>query len=135
MERREEGTMPTLTRRRMLGAMAATTTALSLPIPSVVRADGRPSITVAVQKIANSNTLETLREQSNVGTRTFYSYAETLIDTDWVGDLSLRPGLATSWRRIDDRTVELTLREGVRFHNGDPMTAEDVAFSFGPERM
>jgi len=50
-------------------------------------------------------------------------------------DLSLRPGLAESWRRIDARTLELKLRERVRFHNGDVMTAEDVAFSFGPERM
>jgi len=45
------------------------------------------------------------------------------------------PGLAVSWKRIDERTVELRLRPGVIFHNGDEMTAEDVAFSFGPERM
>ena len=45
------------------------------------------------------------------------------------------PGLATAWRRIDDRTVELALRPGVKFHDGSTMTAEDVAFSFGPERM
>ena len=41
----------------------------------------------------------------------------------------------TSWKRIDDRTVELTLRKGVKFHNGDEMTAEDVVFTFGRERM
>ncbi|WP_207478508.1 ABC transporter substrate-binding protein [Arenibaculum pallidiluteum] len=127
--------MPMLTRRHAIGLMAAAPAPLILPRFAIAQGDDRPSITVAVQKIANSNTLETLREQSNVGTRTFYSYAETLIDMDWAGDLSLRPGLATAWRRIDERTVELTLREGVRFHNGDLMTAEDVAFSFGPERM
>src|SRR6478736_3397441 len=117
------------------GAIALGGSALILPRFAIAQADNRPSITIAVQKIANSNTLETLREQSNVGTRTFYSYAESLIDTDWAGDLSLRPGLATAWRRIDDRTVELTLRQGVTFHNGETMTAEDVAFSFGSERM
>jgi peptide/nickel transport system substrate-binding protein len=100
--------------------------------PALAQGDRRPSITVAVQKISNSNSLEMLREQSNVGGRIFYSYAEALIDTDWTGDLSLRPGLATAWRRIDHRTLELTLRQGVRFHDGTPMTAEDVAFSFGP---
>ena len=108
---------------------------LALPRPSLGQADQRPVITVAVQKIANTNTLETLREQSNVGSRTWNSYAETLIEQDWSGDLSLRPQLAESWRRVDDRTVELTLREGVRFHDGRTMTAEDVAFSFSPERM
>ena len=120
-----------LTRRAALAGAAA----LTLPRPSLAQADQRPSITVAVQKVVNSNTLEMAREQSNVGTRVFGSYAEMLIDTDWIGDLSLRPGLATAWRRVDDRTVELDLRQGVRLHNGDVMTAEDIAFSFGPERL
>jgi len=88
-----------------------------------------------VQKISTSNTLEPMREQSNVGQRVFYTFAETLTDHAWTGDLSLQPGLAESWRRSDGRTLELKLREGVRFHNGDGLTAEDVAFSFGPERM
>jgi peptide/nickel transport system substrate-binding protein len=92
-------------------------------------------ITVAVQQIVNSGMLEPLREQSNVGHRIFYSFLEPLIDVDRQRDLSLRPGLAESWRRIDERTLEFRLRRGVRFHNGDEMTAEDVAFSFGPERM
>ncbi len=127
--------MAQFTRRHALGLAAGTASTLILPRFAIAQADTRPSITVAVQKIANSNTLETLREQSNVGSRTFHSYAEPLIDTDWIGDLSLRPGLASGWRRIDDRTVELTLREGVKFHNGETMSAEDVAFSFGNERM
>ena len=45
------------------------------------------------------------------------------------------PGLAESWKRIDDRTVELKLRKGVKFHNGDEMTADDVVFTFSRERM
>ncbi len=124
--------MSSLTRR---GALAAAAGAFALPRFAIAQADQRPSITIAVQKIANSNTLEPLREQSNVGSRTLPSYAEALIETDWIGDLSQRPGLATSWRRIDERRVELVLRDGVKFHNGETMTAEDVAFSFGQERM
>jgi peptide/nickel transport system substrate-binding protein len=38
--------------------------------------------------------------------------------------------LAESWRVIDDNTWELKLRQGVKFHNGDPFTAEDVRYSF-----
>ncbi|WP_184148318.1 ABC transporter substrate-binding protein [Amaricoccus macauensis] len=38
--------------------------------------------------------------------------------------------LAESWRRIDPRTVELSLRKGVKFHEGGDFTAEDVAFTF-----
>jgi peptide/nickel transport system substrate-binding protein len=38
----------------------------------------------------------------------------------------LVPGLAESWRAIDDTTWEFTLRRGVRFHDGSPFDAEDV---------
>ena len=124
--------MTTLTRR---GIFAAGAGSLILPRFAIAQADQRPIITIAVQKIANTNTLETLREQSNVGSRTWHSYAETLIEQSWTGDLGLKPALAESWRRIDDRTVELDLRRGVRFHDGREMTAEDVAFSFSAERM
>lgn len=127
--------MPRITRRGFLassmaaGALAAT--------PRLVFADSlvRPTITIAVQQVVNSGALEPLREQSNVGSRIFYSIFDHLIDADRQGDLSLKPGLATEWTRIDEKTIELKLRRGVKFHNGDEMTAEDVAFSWGPERM
>jgi peptide/nickel transport system substrate-binding protein len=38
--------------------------------------------------------------------------------------------LAESWEQPDDTTYVFTLREGVTFHNGQPMTAEDVKFSY-----
>jgi len=40
------------------------------------------------------------------------------------------PGLATAWNRVDDLTLEVTLREGVTFHDGSPLTADDVKFTF-----
>src|SRR3989449_382850 len=41
------------------------------------------------------------------------------------------PSLAESWTMSSDgRTWEFVLRKGVRFHNGEPVTAEDVKFSF-----
>src|SRR6266480_1886367 len=41
------------------------------------------------------------------------------------------PSLAESWTvSKDGRTWEFVLRKGPRFHNGDPVTAEDVKFSF-----
>ena len=39
------------------------------------------------------------------------------------------PMLATSWERLDDRTLQFTLREGVTFHDGAPFNAEAVATS------
>jgi peptide/nickel transport system substrate-binding protein len=43
----------------------------------------------------------------------------------------MAPGLAESWSVSPDGLVyEFVLRKGVRFHNGDTVTAEDVKFSF-----
>ncbi len=38
--------------------------------------------------------------------------------------------LAESWEQTDDTTYVFTLKDGVTFHNGQPLTAEDVKFSF-----
>ena len=40
------------------------------------------------------------------------------------------PGLATSWRRLDDRSWEFQLRQDVRFHDGSPFSGEDVLATF-----
>jgi peptide/nickel transport system substrate-binding protein len=125
--------MPRITRRT---ALVGATSTLLLPRIAVAQSDNRPTITIAVQKISNSNTLDTLREQSNVGERVFYtSLWEPLISREWLAKLEPKPGLATEWKRIDEQTVELKLRPGVKFHNGEEMTAEDVVFSFSRERM
>jgi peptide/nickel transport system substrate-binding protein len=39
------------------------------------------------------------------------------------------PALAVSWKPVDDTTWEFKLRPGVRFHDGAPLTPEDVIFS------
>ena len=41
-----------------------------------------------------------------------------------------KPLLATSYRWIDNVTMEFTLREDVKFHDGQPMTADDVVATF-----
>jgi peptide/nickel transport system substrate-binding protein len=45
-------------------------------------------------------------------------------------DLTLVPLLAESIEQVDDTTYDVKLREGVLFHNGDELTAEDVVFTF-----
>jgi peptide/nickel transport system substrate-binding protein len=49
----------------------------------------------------------------------------------WVSDkMTLVPWLATDWTATGKKTWEFTLREDVTFHNGKPLTADAVVFSF-----
>ena len=57
----------------------------------------------------------------------FFNLYDNLVLRD--ENLNLTPGLATSWKLVDDKTWQFKLREGVVFHNGDRFTADDVKFS------
>ena len=44
--------------------------------------------------------------------------------------MQLQIELAESWRRLGERTFEFDLRENVKFHDGRPLTAADVKFTY-----
>jgi peptide/nickel transport system substrate-binding protein len=45
--------------------------------------------------------------------------------------MKLSPALATSWTQVAATVWRFELRQGVRFHDGQPFTADDVIFSYG----
>ncbi|MBV8168960.1 MAG: oligopeptide ABC transporter substrate-binding protein, partial [Alphaproteobacteria bacterium] len=128
-------------RRRVLqGALAAPAVLAPAVLTSgaLAQTDARPVLRIAVADLPP--TLEPARELSNVGTRVIYSIYDTLIRRDFLGaedggGTALKPHLATSWERRSSRELVVTLRDGVRFHNGDVLTADDVAFTFAEGRM
>ena len=58
----------------------------------------------------------------------FYNMFDTLLFTDKEGEICGQ--LAESWEWQDDTTLNVTLREGVTFQNGEECTSEDVKFTF-----
>jgi peptide/nickel transport system substrate-binding protein len=53
---------------------------------------------------------------------------DTLVMRD--DTLKLVPGLATGWQQVNPVTWRFTLRQGVKFHDGTPFTADDIVFSY-----
>lgn len=70
------------------------------------------------------------RDHSNVGSQFYYNTFDTLVEKNYdklQGEY--RAGLATEWTLVEPTVMELKLRQGVKFHNGEDMTADDVVFS------
>ena len=94
----------------------------------------RPVLKVGVQALEPN--LDPYLELSNIGTRVTYSIFDHLLERNFrdsdppgIGN-GILPMLAEEWERLDDLTLEIKLRQDVVFHNGDPLTAADVKFTF-----
>ncbi len=56
------------------------------------------------------------------------SVHDTLVMRDKQSNLV--PALATSWTQVNTTTWRFVLRRGVKFHDGSPLTADDIVFSY-----
>ena len=116
--------MPVPYRRRSLLATCALLAALH-SMGAGANAQGTPALRIAVEADITSTDphFHNLAPNKAVAAHFF----EPLILQD--ARQRLQPGLALSWRAIDDTTWEFKLREGVTWHDGSPFTADDVAFT------
>ena len=82
-----------------------------------------------VLRYAFQGDLDGLDPQSNTTFQigTLGNIYDPLIGRD--NGLNLEPALATSWKRLSQTKWEFELRKGVKFHNGEDFTAEDVVFT------
>jgi peptide/nickel transport system substrate-binding protein len=92
-----------------------------LAAPPAAEAQGN-QITIA--QPAEATTMDPGRSTQVLTVNYFYNLYDTL--TRWDTALRLVPGLATSWRSVNDTTWEFALRPSVKFHDGAPLTAEDI---------
>ena len=83
-----------------------------------------------VLRYANQGELKSLDPYTLKETTTIAHHAhvyEGLVTRD--KNLKIVPALAESWETLDPTHWRFHLRKGVKFHNGDPFTADDVIFS------
>ena len=81
-------------------------------------------IQITISQPAEATTMDPGRSTQVLTVNYFYNLYDTL--TRWDTALRLGPGLATAWKSVNETTWEFTLRQGVRFHDGSPFSAEDV---------
>ncbi|MEM6431440.1 MAG: ABC transporter substrate-binding protein, partial [Deinococcota bacterium] len=84
--------------------------------------------TITVAQGADAVTLDPHGTNDQPSARVMRQIYDTLVVQN--EDLTLTPGLAASWEQVEPTVWDFTLREGVTFHNGEPLEAADVAFTF-----
>ncbi|MBQ9574583.1 MAG: ABC transporter substrate-binding protein, partial [Synergistaceae bacterium] len=99
--------------------------ALALVLSLSVSAFAKDTLVVADQY--DATTLDPIGHNDYPTSRACSHIYDTLIFLNHDG--TLRPGLAEKWEFLTDKDYKIYLRKGVKFHNGDEMTAADVKFS------
>ncbi|WP_203077434.1 ABC transporter substrate-binding protein [Falsiroseomonas ponticola] len=100
--------------------LAAALLACALTTPALAQ-----NLTVGMQ--TEPGTLDPQFNLLGSNTSALRNVYDTLLSRDQ--NLQVRPSLAESWRAVDGTTWEFKLRPGVRFHDGSPLTADDVKFT------
>jgi ABC-type transport system substrate-binding protein len=115
-------------RRRALMGLSALAGAPLLVSLASTRGFAQTPTTGGVLRVAapfNPSTLDPLTGGTGSDHMLLYPLFDTLVDFD-PGTLSAMPGLATAWEFTDPTTLVFSLRENVRFHDGEPFNAEAV---------
>ncbi|UPV76067.1 ABC transporter substrate-binding protein [Halorussus limi] len=89
---------------------------------------GSSGTTLTYARGADSKSLDFQNTKSGEDAKVTNQIYDSLIEFK-PGKTSLKAGLATDWS-VDGKSVSLTLRKGVTFHNGDKFTAEDFVATY-----
>src|SRR5437870_172406 len=112
-------------KRRLPGLVVLTLLGL-VAGPIGAGAQGKDTLTVALP--SHAPTLDPHMHFERVGILVNINMYDSLLHKN--GKLAYEPSLATSWKSVSDTVWEFKLRKGVKFHNGETMTADDVKYSF-----
>jgi len=95
----------------------------ALPLAPAYAQKSQDTLRLAViSPFANLSTYDLPHEEAAVFSREIYDFLLVYDEHN----KKYVPGLAKSWRRIDDKTLEFDLRDDIKFHNGNKFDSADV---------
>ncbi|HYF06025.1 MAG TPA: ABC transporter substrate-binding protein [Acetobacteraceae bacterium] len=117
--------------RRTLARLLGLSGAAAAMLPARATAQARGATLVLGIDISDTITLDPVRMAQYTPPMTLAACYDSLVTLEPGDYINPKPALATRWARTPDgRGWRFTLREGVRFASGNPVTAEDVRFTF-----
>jgi peptide/nickel transport system substrate-binding protein len=115
------------TRRTLLAAAGAAPALFAIGRPNGAHAQRAQDTLRIVLRDAVTN-IDPYYNQLRTGLVLAHQFMDNLLYRD-PETFQLKPLLATAWQLVNDTTLEFDLRRGVKFHNGDPFTADDVVYT------
>jgi peptide/nickel transport system substrate-binding protein len=100
------------------GALAAALAVVASPVSAQ---------TLRWSSAGDPQTMDPFSQNENLTNNINHQIYEFLVERD--KKLGFVPGLATEWKQTSPLQWRFTLRKGVKFHEGQPFTADDVVFS------
>ena len=111
--------------KRWVLLVAALAIAALAAAPPAAHAQAKDTLVVALA--SHAPTLDPHMHFERVGVLVNINMFDSLLHRN--PKLEFEPGIGTSWRALSDTQWEFKIGKGVRFHNGDVLTPEDVKFS------
>ena len=113
--------------KRIISILAVLALALALVVPAAVAEENDNWLRIFLTEDPETLDVQMTSDSYTIPLNCF----DRLVETDTVdGKAQIIPGLADTWDISDDGlTYTFHLHEGVTFHNGDPLTADDVVFT------
>jgi len=118
-----------ITRRELLKGTAALGAAAASPasLPRSAPAQTTPKRELVVAQGGDISKFDPHFSTSSNDIRVSFNVFDNLVSRH--PDSKLHPGLATEWKREGQTQWTFKIRQGVKWHNGDPFTAADAKFS------
>ena len=114
--------------KRLMLATGAAAVALMLAGPAAVpQAWAQAKETIVIDLVNEPSSLDPHMQWNPDSYYVYRNVFDNMVTRDDDGEII--PQVATSWEYLSDTEVAFTIRDDITFHDGTPLTAEDVAFS------